>query len=319
MPTLVTRNVVVDGHRTSIRLEPGLWDALQEIAAEEHCSVHDICTEIARRGHATSFTSAVRSFILTYFRTLAHSNLPSVVGRPARPSALRHPKIERSGWIEQDGDFDRRTIWTSEALRESPARGCCATFWHWDTRRRALGRLPTCEELADGPIGAEMRAGNLSLIDVTSDDPHDFVVRQVSLLSKNGPFRIDPPQPIGRLPFALHAQALVVGVDEIKTRRQAQAASISQPHGGLKRGFLRIALPLGDGKGRVETIVTVIRGQRTKPSAIGVSAQPSPSCRCASERAKRPPDWTEVSAWEETAKWTSIWTSATTAMSAAWM
>lgn len=269
MSSLVTRNVVLDGHRTSIRLEPSLWDALQEIAAEENCSIHDVCAEVARRNVGINFTSAVRSFILAYFRTLARSNLPPVTGRPAGRSAPHHPKIERSGWTEEGGDFDRRTIWTGQALRETPGQGCFATFWQWETKRRALGRLPTFEEVADGPIGAEMRSGNLSLMDVTSEDPHDFVVRHVSLLSKNGPFRIEAPQPIGRLPFTLHARALVVGLDEIKKRKSAQAASIFQSHNGLKRGFLRIAMPLADRKGNVEKIATVIRGQRTKPTALG--------------------------------------------------
>ncbi len=268
MSSLVTRNVVVNGHRTSIRLEPSLWDALQEIAAEENCSIHDICAEVGRRNDGIGFTSAVRSFILTYFRALGRSNLPSVIGRPAGRSAPRHPKIERSGWIEEGGDFDRRTIWTSQALRETPEHGCFATFWHWETKRRSLGRLPTYEEVVDGPISIEMRSGNLCIMDVTSEDPRDFVVRQVSLMSKNGPFHIDAPQPIGRLPFAVHARALALGTEEIKKRKFAQAASIFQSHNGLKRGFLRIALPLGDRKGNVEKIATVIRGQRTKPTAL---------------------------------------------------
>ncbi len=40
--TLLSKNVRIHDRRTSVRLEPEMWDALNEIAALESCSIHDL-------------------------------------------------------------------------------------------------------------------------------------------------------------------------------------------------------------------------------------------------------------------------------------
>jgi predicted DNA-binding ribbon-helix-helix protein len=64
--TLVLRNVVVAGTRTSMRLER--WDALHEIAADEKTNVNEIVTRITRAAGHASRTSAVRVFIMTFYK-----------------------------------------------------------------------------------------------------------------------------------------------------------------------------------------------------------------------------------------------------------
>ncbi|WP_193183902.1 ribbon-helix-helix domain-containing protein [Nisaea sediminum] len=71
MSTLISKNVLVDGRRTSMRLEPAMWDALGQIAARENLTVHQICGIVNRHRMNTSLTSAIRVFILGYFRILA--------------------------------------------------------------------------------------------------------------------------------------------------------------------------------------------------------------------------------------------------------
>ena len=67
---LVLHNVTVWGHRTSIVLEPGVWDALVEICRREFCTPHDVCSYVAeRKPQKGSLTSSLRVFILGYFRT----------------------------------------------------------------------------------------------------------------------------------------------------------------------------------------------------------------------------------------------------------
>ena len=69
---LVIHNVNVHGHRTSIRLEPQIWDTLAEICRREFCTPHDVCTHVAgRRAPHGSLASSLRVFILDYFRTSA--------------------------------------------------------------------------------------------------------------------------------------------------------------------------------------------------------------------------------------------------------
>ena len=65
-------NIVVNGHRTSIRLEPEMWSALSEIAAAEGVKINDMVSRIAGLARAGSLTSAVRVFIMGYYRSRAH-------------------------------------------------------------------------------------------------------------------------------------------------------------------------------------------------------------------------------------------------------
>lgn len=79
------RNVLLHGRqRTSMRLEPSMWSALEEIAAREALSINDLCSRIdlrlqeqARRKGVdpdksdVTLTSGVRVFIFAYYRAAA--------------------------------------------------------------------------------------------------------------------------------------------------------------------------------------------------------------------------------------------------------
>ena len=70
--TLVSRNVVVGKHRTSIRLEPEMWVALKDVCRRERATLHDICSLVAtEKPTGTSLTAAIRVFIMAYFRSAA--------------------------------------------------------------------------------------------------------------------------------------------------------------------------------------------------------------------------------------------------------
>lgn len=69
---LVGRNITVTGKRTSIRLEPAMWDALHDIAERERMTIHQIASQIDRhRCQTSSLTAAIRVFILEYYRVAA--------------------------------------------------------------------------------------------------------------------------------------------------------------------------------------------------------------------------------------------------------
>jgi predicted DNA-binding ribbon-helix-helix protein len=68
---LVNRNVTANRGRTSMRLEPELWDALQEICDRERVSIGEIVRRIEKHGHPGGRTSAVRVHVLGYFRSAA--------------------------------------------------------------------------------------------------------------------------------------------------------------------------------------------------------------------------------------------------------
>lgn len=68
---LVNRNINVDGHRTSIRLEPEFWARLADIAEREYLTIDELCTEIDSGAGDLSRTAAVRVFITSYMVRLA--------------------------------------------------------------------------------------------------------------------------------------------------------------------------------------------------------------------------------------------------------
>lgn len=68
---LVNRNVVAERGRTSMRLEPELWDALLEVCDREEQDMNTIVRRVEAAGHAGGRTSAVRVFLLRYYRAAA--------------------------------------------------------------------------------------------------------------------------------------------------------------------------------------------------------------------------------------------------------
>lgn len=80
---LVNRNVVGPNGRTSMRLEPELWDALREICRREQIDIGAMVRRIEAQGRAEANveagtegggsggrTSRVRVFIVQYFRAI---------------------------------------------------------------------------------------------------------------------------------------------------------------------------------------------------------------------------------------------------------
>src|SRR5207302_10870605 len=63
-----SRNIWIGSHRTSVRLEPAMWAALNDIAVERGKTVHDVILEIHRARIATSLTAAIRVYIVEYYR-----------------------------------------------------------------------------------------------------------------------------------------------------------------------------------------------------------------------------------------------------------
>jgi predicted DNA-binding ribbon-helix-helix protein len=68
---LINRNVVAERGRTSMRLEPELWEALLEICGREGQDMSALVRKVEQNGHAGGRTSAVRVFVMSYFRDAA--------------------------------------------------------------------------------------------------------------------------------------------------------------------------------------------------------------------------------------------------------
>ena len=72
---LISHNVWVDGHRTSVRLEAVMWQALQEIAQREDLNINEVVTIVSRRQHYNaSLTATIRAFLVAYFRAVSRGS-----------------------------------------------------------------------------------------------------------------------------------------------------------------------------------------------------------------------------------------------------
>jgi predicted DNA-binding ribbon-helix-helix protein len=98
---LQNRNLMVSGRRTSVRLEPQMWDALHEIARRERRAIGEIATLVDRQRHQSTLTAAIRVFIVSYFRNAAtddgHRNAGHgrLARAPRRASARAKPAKRR--------------------------------------------------------------------------------------------------------------------------------------------------------------------------------------------------------------------------------
>ncbi len=68
---LVNRNIVAIRGRSSMRLEPEIWEALSEICRRERVALGDLVQQIEGKGPEGGRTSAIRVFAFQYFRGAA--------------------------------------------------------------------------------------------------------------------------------------------------------------------------------------------------------------------------------------------------------
>jgi predicted DNA-binding ribbon-helix-helix protein len=92
---LINRNVVAERGRTSMRLEPELWDALLEICERERQDMSTLVRRVEQAGHSGGRTSAVRVYVLGYFRAAASEAGHVTAGHGPLPRA-RLPPVARS-------------------------------------------------------------------------------------------------------------------------------------------------------------------------------------------------------------------------------
>ena len=80
---LINRNVVARRGRTSMRLEPELWQALMEIGEREGKDVSTLVRKAEGDENPGGRTSAVRVFVMDYFRAAATENGHTAAGHGA--------------------------------------------------------------------------------------------------------------------------------------------------------------------------------------------------------------------------------------------
>jgi predicted DNA-binding ribbon-helix-helix protein len=65
------RPITLDGRETSLGLEDAFWNAPKEIAAAQNTSTSQLILKIDRAREGNNLSSAVRLFVLDYYRRVA--------------------------------------------------------------------------------------------------------------------------------------------------------------------------------------------------------------------------------------------------------
>jgi predicted DNA-binding ribbon-helix-helix protein len=89
MGILNKRSISINGHKTGIFVEGPFWDGLKEIASVNKMTLSALVATIDNGRTARNLSSAIRVYVLDYYRTHASSGSRSEVSRqkdPALPS-----------------------------------------------------------------------------------------------------------------------------------------------------------------------------------------------------------------------------------------
>jgi len=69
---VVKRSIVIAGHKTSVSLEDAFWAGLKEIAAGKDMTLSDMVASIDSGRGDGNLSSAIRLYVLDYYRAAAH-------------------------------------------------------------------------------------------------------------------------------------------------------------------------------------------------------------------------------------------------------
>jgi len=73
---VVKRSIVIAGHKTSVSLENAFWQGLKDIAGERELTLSDLVATIDIDRHYGNLSSAIRLFVLDYYRERAGTSRP---------------------------------------------------------------------------------------------------------------------------------------------------------------------------------------------------------------------------------------------------
>lgn len=81
---VVKRSIVIAGHKTSVSLEDAFWQGLREIANGRSMTLSEVVASIDTDRHEGNLSSAIRLFVLDYYRSLSErGRMSSSVHDPA--------------------------------------------------------------------------------------------------------------------------------------------------------------------------------------------------------------------------------------------
>jgi len=77
---VVKRSIVIAGHKTSVSLEDAFWQGLKQIAVDRELTLSDLVASIDTERRQGNLSSAIRLFVLDFYRGGGHAKRGSQEG-----------------------------------------------------------------------------------------------------------------------------------------------------------------------------------------------------------------------------------------------
>jgi predicted DNA-binding ribbon-helix-helix protein len=247
--TLENYNLRLAGRWTTVRMEPPIMEALKAIALAETLTIHELCTQVAKRRSAGSATSALRLFAAMYFRerceAASMASLSSPSGLAAEILTYRNLRLETD-----DRDYVIRNDMELGAVhQENPGLSFLLAYW------RALGggQPPLSSSLELSPLDRVDFLRWIHVIDVSAADPDDF--RNLRQAPATVIYKRPDQTPLRAMGKSLYVQSLKADYSAVKwTRRPSfQRVAVKSPEGSIR--YHRLILPWAQRDGTVDRLV----------------------------------------------------------------
>jgi predicted DNA-binding ribbon-helix-helix protein len=222
---------------TSVRIEPELWEALEEVAFFEGCSVDDIATRAREAFKVGSFASRLRLFMLKYFRERAGEREPRRFSRDGKDRV-----DQRELGLEMAGKIDPRMA---------------AFLGYWQSLAEG-GSLPCVDQFHLDDVAAIGFADHVHVVDVSADDPNQF--RCIRLAPVTMVHRIEDGRPMSDLGEGLYAEEIRTQYFQARHRPRPMLQDVvvdAKQEGHLR--YQRMVLPWRGQGGIDQLVVGVIR------------------------------------------------------------
>lgn len=251
------RVVIVDGRRTSIRLDENGWEVLRQLCLREGMSVGEFLTRIDRSRVDTSLTAAVRSAILDYFHKA------TMIAESKRGAALLTDAKARFGHMvvgEKEETTTQGYEWKLRFSLDCVPRlepgGITETCEKWMALRSSSGAIPDLAAFLN--LGSD-NAIQFNQIDVTADDASLFRIEKLNARARYFPGRDMLGSCLREYPFSIHRYGMQQDFFDAKDNAEPVCNILTQRFGALSRTYVRVVLPFASDGRAVDHLITAVR------------------------------------------------------------
>jgi predicted DNA-binding ribbon-helix-helix protein len=234
---LETFSVKLGKRWTTIRLEPELMTAFREIAAALGCEPDDLVTEIALARGPGSLTSALRIFVVNYYRQRTQ---PSVSARAVSSATVASDVVRAS--------LETTDVRPGDTRANRGLRDLLEAWSHNQGNALDPDIVETC--------GLQ---GFIHTVDVSVADPMNYWFRVWASSVHLPPLRPLVGSRLGDFPSRAYREAVgrdyFIAATSGSWRFQRVRASVND----AIRTYQRLALPISGASGRVDRLVVAVR------------------------------------------------------------